>query len=427
MLVPIREFVHRTSSDEERSSSAERAARAVAQILEKIGIAPSTAIPRGAIRLMDDEHENILAAWGWAVRHDPGMAARILHLSWTVDVARGRHLDLLRRIAELQPLLAPQAHWDRAAVALASCSVKTAVHRDDEALEDLVVAEAAADLADDMDLRGTVWLIRTRWNTRRARGKELFEGAIAFFKEHPNAFREAQLLFQRGFTAHLLGDTASGVKLLEQAVSGLRACGDIAMLGGGLLLLGSLYGEEGRAADAYRLVQEARESVHEMSDPGLTAFMLETDGRIQLLAGNAVAAEAAFRESLAIWTQLGSGFQMADQLLSLTRALIDQDRNEEAAQTLVRSADYWYADGNAGGLCQSLSSAAILLARRGDVNLARRVIAFSRAYLEQGDFGITGMELRFRELVASNLGEIEPWPEVTDLDSCLAQFAPLRG
>ncbi len=423
MLVPIREFVLRQPDG---NQSQARMATAVGEFLRVHGIAPARPAGREALSRLDEEYENVLAAYSWATSHQPSLAIQILHQTWSFETVRARNLETLPRLEALVPYLPQATDWEVAAFMLARCALRMSVHRETEALEDLVAAETAADRIDDIDLRGAIWIQRALWNARKAKVADPFAEAEEFFRQHPDDFREARLLYGRGHLRHLSDDDTAAIPLLESALRKFEKVSDLAGEAFTCLMLGALYAESGRAPESASMIERARTHVVDEGNLALIAYLHESEGRGRLIAGHAAEAEPSFRESLRIWTQLGSAYQMADQLLSLARSLLAQERYDEAAEALLESAQYWHADGNDGGLCQSLSSAAAILWHRGNVDAAREAIAFSYAFRKERGFGLVKLELRFRDEVAAMVGPFEPWTGPTSLDAGLERFSPLR-
>jgi len=426
MLAPIREFVCRQASPEELEGGRAIVSQAVAERLTSIGVPPAGPIPHRAFATLESEQENVAVTWEWALTHDHSLAVRVMHLTWVFELARGRHLVVLSRLESLRPHLGNSTPWERASAALARCATKSDLHREEEAIDDLEYAQTMALESEDIDLQGAVWLQHALIQARRRQTAEPLEGAAQFFAQHPHPFREARLRGERGLLAHLRGKSDEAIALLERALQGYAEAKDVVNSGIACLLLGSIHAEAGRDLEAMALIQRSHQGVVESGASSWLAYLHEVEGRLHLSKNRAVEAENSFRASLQLWEQRGSNYQIADQLLSLARSLLAQDRFEEASDALVRSADLWYLDRNDGGLCQSITSAAVLLSQRGDLDAARRAITFSYAFHEAKQFGLTKSEMQFRDLIASRLGHIEPWEGETDLAIALEVFKPLR-
>jgi tetratricopeptide (TPR) repeat protein len=203
-------------------------------------------------------------------------------------------------------------------------------------------------------------------------------------------------------------EESMAIELLRQGFNPLFQAGDILTTAQSGVYLGSLLFENGSQEEGLLQVERSAPMVEATRDPLRIAYLHEVRGRNALALGEAAQAEASFRLALEAWTLVESDFQVADQLLSLTRALLAQGRYEEARVSLAQSADRWFADHNAGGLCQSLTALAVLQAQAGEPSLAAESLAHSLAFEASGDLALVGTERAFRARTITELGQPLP-------------------
>ena len=203
---------------------------------------------------------------------------------------------------------------------------------------------------------------------------EVTAAALEAAKAVDNNLLATQVHYLKGVIAVFRQDIQGSIKHLSIAFDNFRRMqANFEASDAGLRLPFQLW-QVGRRAEASDVVDECRVLLADSRNPVRRAFLHETTGRLALADRRANAAELEFRESLKIWAAIGSPFKEADQLLSLTRALLAQEKWAEARRSLVAAADGWVADENYGGLSQSLRSLAILLDKDGRTDEARKAL-----------------------------------------------------
>ncbi len=426
LLTPIREFLRSQRSQAEAENARNVAVRAITRCLQEAKLLSGSPVTIQALSDLDDEHENVSAVIEWAVNHDPVRAAFLMRLSVIHDLSRARHALSLDRLDRLEAGWPNPDTSQRIALALTRAALLLGLNRDEEALPLLERAEASEALAGDSSLRTMAWMLRAAWYGRKGQkeGRDWLAEAEAFFEGSGNECGLGRVWQIRGSRAHLSGETRTGIAWLEKALKAYGGCGDRVNQAYCGVQLAALLSDSGMSQRASRILEEHRSSILVASDPTRTAWLHEVEGRAFLAQGMAVEAEASFRASLKLWTQVGSDFQCADQLLSLTRSLLDQSRLTEAEVTLCQSAQLWFDDKNYGGLCQSISSASFILQQKGHVREARAALAYSYRFHSEHGFGLTEQEEQFRDQVAEGLGGCEPCQEQTSLEGAFELFKP---
>ncbi len=148
----------------------------------------------------------------------------------------------------------------------------------------------------------------------------------------------------------------------------------------------------GRDDAARRMLAAARSSLEEL---GLRSGILETElfsGLIELLAGDAVAAEDHLRRAHAGFRELGVEIDAAQAAALLSRALLAQDRDAEAEQLTLESENLGGEDLKTAIAWRSARAEA--LARRGNVQEALRLARQAVTLAEPTDLVIDHADAR---------------------------------
>jgi tetratricopeptide (TPR) repeat protein len=136
-----------------------------------------------------------------------------------------------------------------------------------------------------------------------------------------------------------------------------------------LHLLGAGLGRQGRFDEARAALSESTAISEDLGLLYMSQWSKRSRGRMELAAGDAVAAEHALRESWDVLTQMGLHSSLAETAVPLAEALYAQGRFEEADETLKSLKDEW-AGGDASVSAPRLSLRAKLLAADGWTRLA---------------------------------------------------------
>lgn len=406
MMGPVRDYLRRGLSAADQAALRVEAWAAVREHVARTGASPEKPLTPRTLAALDAEYENIAHYWIWAADHDPAGAVELIKSLWTYQAARGRQAACLGLTASLEPVWGSLPAEDRAALELAMAGLHMARNQENLALEHIVRAEdlsrgmSQPELLARIAIRRAAWAFRKDfWNARGAAEKALELSLAA-----GNRYLEARSRQVAGSVAQFEQDWPEASLQLDRAFELFREMEEFSFAGLAGLYLASVLRESGRVGEAARALDRAREVASLSQDPARLALLSETEGRIALAAGRPEDAEEFFRESYRIWKTMGSDFQEADQLLSLTRALIAQGKWEEGRKVLVDSADLWVKDRNEGGLCQSLSAAAAILQHDGSPGEARDLLAFSEAYQAERQLILVASEISYRESLRVSLG-----------------------
>lgn len=426
-LGPVRQFIQASMPQAERDAVDEKACRACVEWAAALGVGHLVPLTPAILSAVDEEAENLRAAIAWAAPRRPEWAASMALALSPYELARGR--------ASLQPglfasLLSRKADWpprQRAMFELAVAEARMALTQTDLALPHIERAEELLSQDPDAELAAWAALGRASHAMRRAfkEARPAVEKALALAQEAKSDLLEARCRRLFGNICHFSKESAEAIEHLSLAADGFARMGAGGMDASAGGFLASVLWQAGRRQESLPRLAEAAQQVRAAGDPAALAFLCETQGRIALDDSRPGEAEQHFREAHRIWSTIGSDFQEADQLLSLTRALLAQDRLEEAGAALAASADKWVLDGNYGGLCQSLASLALILAQRGKQAEARDVLAYYRRFEEEHGLVLVKPELEFREEVARLAGGYGVVREPLTLEAARGLFSLL--
>jgi DNA-binding SARP family transcriptional activator/ATP/maltotriose-dependent transcriptional regulator MalT len=134
--------------------------------------------------------------------------------------------------------------------------------------------------------------------------------------------------------------------------------------------LGGLHAQEGRFAEARRLVAEAERTYAELGSPGAGVHCGTVRADIEFLAGDLDAAEQTLRDQCAYLASIGDRAHLAVRAAKLADALFRQGQVEEAEEWAALSRANAASDDQSAQLILGLVEAK-LLAWRGEVSEAR--------------------------------------------------------
>lgn len=411
ILGPVRAFVQETLPTDQWEEVVEKVRRTTAAFLQNLVPSCASWPNQTQVTALDEENENIHAAWDWAIERDWMLAVDMTPRLTFFELASGRLKGALKRVYALEDRwrtldLARQAELDIVLYGLLMLGGES-----DKALGSVERAESSLEQINDSD--PYILELKTRAASNRA--------AYAFRKDFWNskslASRALELAQASGVKSlearanQLLGSIYWYLKEVDSAIQAMtlsfdlyRTLGMSSQAGFAGLDLVFYHLHVGDKKKARSILGIAKQLIIDSNDLVGLAHMHEMEGRMALGEGRAVEAEASFRESLRLWSRVESAFQEADQLLSLTRALLVQERWDEAAETLIQSADNWVQDNNEGGLCQSISSLALLLHKKGLTELAQHALAYAIAYQEAHSLIIVEPEIEFRDSIIEMVG-----------------------
>jgi predicted ATPase len=141
-----------------------------------------------------------------------------------------------------------------------------------------------------------------------------------------------------------LGRADEGIPLINVGVAGLDELGYRAFRPWGLALLGDAYRMSGQWQVALESVAEARRLSEETEDRWCQAETVRLSGDVLFAMGDPAAAEASYREAIAIAQQQSAKLWELRAKMSLARLWRDQGKRAEACN-LLASIYEWFTEG----------------------------------------------------------------------------------
>lgn len=428
ILEPVRQYLLALHNPESRSRAYERASESLLHLIESLGVSPENPLTIERQDAMDEEHENLALLWDWTISHRPDLAVRFASSLAAYELARGRGKACQARV------LAVQDHWmamgpeTRMEMELIKATLAIGRLQKQDASEPLTIAEGLATVAGGGSCTARLALLRaahrffTDYQSSEAAGKDALDKCSEFGSPYLIGLAHRQL----GSIYHYAHQSEAAISHLGKAFSLLSDQGALDLAAYTALFQSNLLWQADRREEARESFDLAKEMMTASKDPACIAFLHESQGRLALSDGRPEEAESCFRESLRLWQMLGSDFQQADQLLSLTRALIDQGKWKDASEALATSADYWLKDRNEGGLCQSLTSLALILHVSGRTDEAKRALGYSVHYQAEAGLVLVKPEIEFRQRIIDLVGGIEDPAEPLDIAGAHTMFKLLE-
>jgi predicted ATPase len=162
--------------------------------------------------------------------------------------------------------------------------------------------------------------------------------------EHGIAFHRTSALVQRGWCLVALGSTAEGIPLLTAGIAGWDEIGLVLNRPWLLTLLGDASRIAGQYEAALAHMAEGRRLAEETQERWAEAEMLRLTGDVLLATGNAAAAEASYREALAVAQLQSAKLWELRGAISLARLWRDQGKRIKA-RDLLAPVYGWFTEG----------------------------------------------------------------------------------
>ncbi|HLO99341.1 MAG TPA: AAA family ATPase, partial [Fimbriimonas sp.] len=428
LLTPVRQYVWTKLSQQQQTANEKSATENIWKFLDTFGTGPWKPLPTRTLHALDPESDNMAFAWKWSCENESDWAFKAGPAYSRFEIARGRPSALLTQFAQLEKHWQGEPNAVKGEFDLAKTFLLHACSREQEGINLLHEVHALANKLDDKSLLtraalGLSWhAFRHDFTQATQRANEAIELAEAIGDIYVVAHGQKILSNVANFTYQPEATIRHGY-LSYQGLLASDAGTEVATVGG--YLAAHLWFQD-RADEAAPILERAWAILEETRDPSARAYMTELEGRFAMEVGRYEEAEAYFRESLRLWTTIGSIFQQADQYHSITRALIGQGRIEEARKTVVAAADFWFEDNNQGGTCCSVAAAAHILRDLGKVDEAKKLLAFALAYEKDQELVLVKGELDYRAQLISEIGDIGTNKLETTLAVAHSLFEPLR-
>jgi predicted ATPase/transcriptional regulator with XRE-family HTH domain len=279
---------------------------------------------------LDDEHDNLRAALGWACDQGDGPAAlRLAGALGRFWVQRG-HLSEGRRWCAAALALPADGGADTRSVrvnclvAAGRLAIGQAAYGEAEAMvgeaESLVRAHGApVELAAVLNTRGLL----ARAQDRYAASAEAYTEALALGRSAGNRGEEAAALLGLAYAAMFTGDAARAGALTEQSLAAARRSQDRLILAQALFLLGWGASNTGAYERAEALGAEALGLFAELGETGEHAEALFVLGTVAMFTGDYRRGATLFEQSLAERRGRGDEHTAARHLGGLGSALLN--------------------------------------------------------------------------------------------------------
>lgn len=274
------------------------------------------------LQRLELEHDNLRAALGWSLEHQPISAFRLSSAVWFFWYVRG-YLTEGRRWLERVLAVGDAPAEARASVLNASAYLGSAQG-------DLELAASRAEQAlslwrDVQDTYGVATALRTRGKVALqmgddAKAERLLLDLQALHQALGDAWGSAMCLNNLGNRARRQRDFALAAEFYEQALSIRRAIGDSFGIAVVLSNLGILAQQQGDMDRALELTQEALELQRDLDVTSEIADSLRVLGLVARTRGDHAQAAALFEESLALYRKVGHRKRVDEVAANLARA-----------------------------------------------------------------------------------------------------------
>jgi len=406
LLVPVRRYLEESLDGARKADLQAQARQSISRFVEQFDIAPWLPLSLDVLERLDAEVENIRPAWHWLIDHEPEAAFALAPRIVRYEVIRGRARSLLESIERLRDLAAEGDPFISANLELTMSQLAFACHREELAIGPLDRAAAIAANTGDAQLACRVMIGRAlyAWRKDFHATEPLAQAALEMAEALGDDYTKARAYRLLGNVADYKHATKKALELVGRSYEALIACNAETEVCNTGIYYGTHLWYGKRIEESEQAMDRSRELLARSRDPISLAYLFEVEGRMAIDKGQPAAAEASFRESLRIWEAIGSSYQEADQLHSLSRALMHQGKWNDARRTVVRAADKWVEDGNEGGLCCTLVLLAEVLANDGELESARVVLTFARAFQAERSLVLVQSELDHREEIEARIG-----------------------
>ncbi len=406
LLEPMRQYARERLA--EAGEAAAPQARHLAFYLELAGAADPegpAAAPAVAPRRLEPDHDNLRAALGWALRHEPQRALRLAVRMWPMWMASGRFQEGSRWL-EAALAAAPEPTALRAEALRAASGLEVRLGRpgglSELGAERVAIFRALDDrraLAHALDEAG----VYEYMVSRNDRAEELYAQSRALAEELGDGKVAAAVVHSVGVLAHCRGDFAAAREALLDSLTLLRELpAEDHDRFFRVHTAGLFVAPEGPGGAPRMYFEETVQFFRRVDARGAIGYVLAALGDVARAQGLGQPARERLAESLAHFREAGDAMGTAfalNRLGSLAGAMGEHDLGRELldeALALRRE----LGDRRAAGM--TLGNLGVLAARAGDLERARSVIGDALALFEATDDapGQAGMRLNLGMLMA---------------------------
>jgi predicted ATPase len=269
---------------------------------------------------LEEEHNNLRAALGWAEAHDLELGLRLAGALWRFWRMRG-HLSEGRRWLAALLEASPATPTGARAEALRGAGV-LAFHQGDVTPAAALCEESLLLFTQLGDAAGRAGALSSLGNARReqgeyARATALYEESLALYRKLEDALGVAVVLNNLGYTAKWQGELEHAGALYRESLELRRRQGDIGGVAYTLDKLAEVARDRGEFARARALAEESLTLRRDLGDKLGIAGALDTLGTVIAAQGEPYQAAALLQESLMLYQEVGERWGVATVLSHL--------------------------------------------------------------------------------------------------------------
>jgi predicted ATPase/class 3 adenylate cyclase len=334
MLDTIRAFAReRYAGDPDLSSQEVRHARFFTQLVEDIEPKLTTADRAIWLERLDLEHDNIRAALKCLVRGHSPEGLRLGASLWRFWLARGHWTEGRRLLSQVLESCSPGEPAVSARAMLGAGAL--AFNQRDHAMAlDLLTKSQTlnAKLGDRKNLAWDLyylgWMANDRGDSRDA--LKLLKESHALFSAVGDRQGIAYSLGLQGLVSFFQGDAAAAGPQVEGSLAASREINDPWGIAWSLYLRALVFALEENVPDVDRDIEESIKLWRVLGDRRNLGYALQIRSLVRMRGGDSGAAQAAEKESIVIFSELGDGFGILMALGGLATIALNGKREEDA-------------------------------------------------------------------------------------------------
>ena len=357
---------------------------------------------------LEVEHDNLRAALGWLLRHDPLGALRLAAGLWPFWLWRGYLGEGLRQLrSALAAAREPTAERARALLGLCALTSRAeTVAWGPEAEESLAISRGLGDHAGAsraLYYLGVLEWLLCDW----ARSREQFERSRALARQAGDLAREASAVHGLGVVAWAAGDLEPAEALLQESLGMVRALVDDPRATVSTLTLGGLVWVQREDGSVREVFEETYAPFHEAAGPSVVGYVLAGLGNLARAAGEPALARERLRQALAVHRAASDQPGEAQALARLGNLATSLGEHRQARALLEQSLALSRQLLDSRGVGLALANLGRQATLEGDHDRARALLEESRAlFQESGDLPGLGGALSNQAALHLSRGEV---------------------
>jgi predicted ATPase/DNA-binding SARP family transcriptional activator len=426
LLEPLRQYARELLVEAGEARRLE--ARHYAFYLELARAADPEGVPAGQILARDwlePDHDNLRAALGWALRHEPQQALRLAVHMWPMWMA-GSHFQEGNRWLQAALEAAPAPTELRAEALRAASGLRLRLGRGGEVselgIERVAIFRALGDrgaVAHALDEVGVYEYMAGRYD----RAERLYAESLALAEELDDRKVAAAVLHSVGVLAQCRGDFAGAREALLDSLTRLREvpAGDTEAFFR-VHTVGLFLAAEGPGGAPRMYFEETAQFFRRVDARCAIGYVLAGLGDVARAQGLSEPARERLTESLSHFREARDAMGMAfalNRLGNLTGVLGEHNLGREwLEEGLALRREL----GDRRGVGMTLSNLGVLAARGGDLERGRSLLGDALALFEETDDapGQAGMRLNLGN-IAADAGEPERARELLEASRRMAE------